>query len=315
MLNSSRPVRGVEVSRRIIAVAAVVLACAAGGPSRDTAAAVRCGLLAAARFSATGSGIIVLDAPPARGRLVTRGRDSEPAWSPDGRTLAFTRQTGNQSFKRSVYVLDTYSGRVRKVSGDVPSATSPAWAADGRRLAFLIGSGVRTIDVRTRKVLFERSFAGLGIKLQWLTGAKFVIELWSGSVLLMEENGKTRTLTTLGFGFDPHVALDAKSLLFVRGTGPAGTGETRVVALDTRSGRTRFVTAKPRGPESNPAWSSDQRWIAFTAALDATSFRRQAMSEEIFIVRSDGTGLRRLTHNAAEEFDPTWNPACESGLK
>lgn len=56
---------------------------------------------------------------------VARGRD--PAWSPDGRKLAYT------SPKYELAVVDATGGPARIVSRD---AIGPAWSPDGKRLAF-----------------------------------------------------------------------------------------------------------------------------------------------------------------------------------
>ena len=50
-----------------------------------------------------------------------------------------------------------------------------------------------------------------------------------------------------------------------------------------------------------PAWSRDGRQIAFVESSHARS--------EIYVVKVDGTGLRRLTKNRkADDFAPTWTP-------
>lgn len=48
------------------------------------------------------------------------------------------------------------------------------------------------------------------------------------------------------------------------------------------------------------AWSRDGAWIAFTKTVAGNS--------DIFIVRPDGTGARRLTFDPSEDIGPTWSP-------
>ena len=50
----------------------------------------------------------------------------------------------------------------------------------------------------------------------------------------------------------------------------------------------------------SPAWSPDGHWIVF-------SLERNAQAD-IFIVRADGSGLRRVTHAPGVETDPDWRP-------
>ncbi len=68
----------------------------------------------------------------------------------------------------------------------------------------------------------------------------------------------------------------------------------------------RTVTGSPRrlaGPgryATQPAWSPDRRRVAFLS--DRTG------PIDVYTVRADGTGLRRLTRTAARERDVTWSP-------
>ena len=50
-----------------------------------------------------------------------------------------------------------------------------------------------------------------------------------------------------------------------------------------------------------PAWSPDGRKIAF----DGTT--RDGKSE-IYVINADGSGKRRLTRTAGQEFGPAWSP-------
>jgi Tol biopolymer transport system component len=70
--------------------------------------------------------------------LTRNDSDSSPAWSPDGRRLAFVRGDGVCLVRRDG------SGRVRIARGDDPA--EPAWSPDGRRLAFSVPGEVRVAD-------------------------------------------------------------------------------------------------------------------------------------------------------------------------
>jgi TolB protein len=72
-----------------------------------------------------------------------------PAWSPDGRRIAFVRAA-------RLFILDLTNGVVARVAGIPDSSFYPAWSPDGMRLAF-VGKGELTweifaIDIATRAV-------------------------------------------------------------------------------------------------------------------------------------------------------------------
>ena len=72
-------------------------------------------------------------------RQLTRGTglDHEPAWSPDGRWVAYSR-TERRSKLTSVYVIPGTGGTPRLL---VRGARSPSWSPTGRRLAILRARG------------------------------------------------------------------------------------------------------------------------------------------------------------------------------
>ena len=59
-------------------------------------------------------------------------RDGDPSWSPDGRRLAFTStRDGNEE----IYVWDTDTGALTRLTFDPARDRDPAWSPDGTRLA------------------------------------------------------------------------------------------------------------------------------------------------------------------------------------
>src|SRR5437016_7102050 len=70
-------------------------------------------------------------------RQLTAGTtsDSDPAWSPDGSKVAFTRRypgTGH----RAVFVVNANGAALRRITPANLEAAEPAWAPGGKRLAF-----------------------------------------------------------------------------------------------------------------------------------------------------------------------------------
>src|SRR6185369_1478486 len=73
----------------------------------------------------------------------------------------------------------------------------------------------------------------------------------------------------------------------------------------------RNLTNHPGG-DFRPAWSADGRWIAFTTDRHSKNLRGASgfvvmQSTEIYVVRADGSELRRVTQAEMFEGSPNWS--------
>ena len=66
-------------------------------------------------------------------QLTQSGQDSAPAWSPDGKTLAFLSSRGGNS---QVYLLSMSGGEPRKLTTLSSGADLFQWSPDGKTIAF-----------------------------------------------------------------------------------------------------------------------------------------------------------------------------------
>jgi Tol biopolymer transport system component/imidazolonepropionase-like amidohydrolase len=68
--------------------------------------------------------------------------DAEPAWSPDGRHLAWSSDRGGNGTLLDLWLYDTRTGALRQLTREPTSAMGAAWSPDGTRLAFLNVDGI-----------------------------------------------------------------------------------------------------------------------------------------------------------------------------
>jgi tricorn protease len=59
------------------------------------------------------------------------------------------------------------------------------------------------------------------------------------------------------------------------------------------------------GNSQGPSFSPDGKWVAFTAYFDNYG---EDHGCEIYVIRVDGTDLRRLTNNGYCDYQPRWGP-------
>ena len=82
------------------------------------------------------SDIYVMNADGSGKRMLTHNAryNAEPAWSPDGRKIAFrSAQNGN----RDIYVMNADGSGKRNLTRNPAQDGSPSWSPDGRRIAFI----------------------------------------------------------------------------------------------------------------------------------------------------------------------------------
>ncbi len=87
--------------------------------------------------------VFVVDVETGESKQLTGGdyEHAQPAWSPDGRWLAFVSDRERQRFQRplrgDLWAMPSAGGRARKLTRSRGAASQPAYSPDGRLIAFV----------------------------------------------------------------------------------------------------------------------------------------------------------------------------------
>ncbi len=168
-------------------------------------------------------------------RLVSDGYwVCDPAWSPDGKTLAYSTDRGGTL---DIWLRDMATGGERQLTRHKDAALSAAWSRDGKALAFLDQNGsLHTVGVATGTV---RQVFG---------------PIWEPGKPTWSPDGKTLALAA----FKPYSARFREGL-------------SEILTVDVASGAATYQPVFPdkslgtRG-DDGPVWSPDGKAMAFVFA-------------------------------------------------
>ncbi len=227
-----------------------------------------------------------------RARPLTSGdKDTDPAWSPDGRWIAFTAKRKDDQ-DAQLYVISPAGGEAQRVGSAAGGVTAIKWFADGRRIAFVawVWPDLRG-DAAQKKRLAERKASKVKASVtergeyrywdHWLADGRephvFACDVASGRC--------TDLLAGTGLALQPwepsaehyDLAPDARELALTidPAAEPGMMNRCDIVVVDLRRRRVRNLTSRSGMSDEHPRYSPDGRWIAFHAYDTARAFNDQ----------------------------------------
>jgi Periplasmic component of the Tol biopolymer transport system len=239
------------------------------------------------------------------------------SWSPDGKLLAFSDRAARDEHP-SISLLSLESLEVRRLSSPPPSKGdfNPAFSPDGRTLAFNRGSGgfqsIYTMPVSGGQEQRLASGAAYNWGLAWTADGRDIVfantGLNSGWLWKMRFGGGEPEQLPYGQeGSEPSIR--GNKLVYLRQTANFNIWSRKLGSLLSSGTPDKFISSTRM--ESGPQFSPDGSKIAFESTRSGFF--------EVWMCRSDGSGLVQLTHFNSHTGTPRWSPdgqqiAFDSGV-
>ena len=230
---------------------------------------------------ADGKGHIKTMAPDGSARRTVPIPDgaTEVRLSPDGRSILFTT----------------------RIEDDVPEVTETGWRLFTARSD---GSQVREIAE--------------GYNASWSpSGGEIIYTRYNAAtdddIWVMNSDGTDARALFTGpqWEFLPEWSPDGKTIAFLSASkgAPAAGSNWNIYLMDADGSDVRELTEFPDPLISEQGtWANGLEWSPDSKKLAYSSFNFQEESIDIFIVRVDGSGTRRVTRGPGAEWDPVWSP-------
>jgi Tol biopolymer transport system component len=259
----------------------------------------------------TGGAITLFTPEGVRLRQLTRPRagihDFSPAFSPDGKLLAFIRYTS--AYTSDLYFIPVGGGPPRQLTFDHADIRGISWLPDNRTLVFASNRGNGYSVWRT--TLDGENPAQIPLNGYRITDPSVSRD---GGLLAYTDtlrNSNVWRIRRAGDGHSlspPEMLIGSSRQSFCAHYSPDGR---KIAFLSDRSGSFEVWVARADGSEpvqitsfrgpmaGSPRWSPDGQRLAFDARPEGHA--------AIFVVSADGGDPRPLEHNTFEERMPSWS--------
>lgn len=269
-----------------------------------------------AYVTATGIGknsryaLIVADADGYNPRTVLRSDEPllSPAWSPDGRKLAyvsFERGNGNSS----IYLQDIATGARERVANFRGINGAPSFSPDGTRLALSLSrSGnpeIYVMDLGSKALRQVTDQFGIDTDPAWSPdGASlYFTSDRSGKPQLYRMpaagGGATRMSFQGGYNAEPTIAYDGRKIAVAQGNG----NTFRIGLLDLSLGAPRWSMLSPGSLDESPSFAPNASMILYAT--------REGGRGVLYAVSADARVRQRLVLAGGDVREPAWGPYRE----
>lgn len=233
--------------------------------------------------------------------------ESSPQWSADSRSIAFlanrdAQPTGGRG--NQIWIIPVGGGEAEKITDEESGISQFRWSPDGKSIAYVIADVPK--DKAEREKRKKDKFDTIVVDADFNYSHLWVVDLASKDKKRLTEGAFTAA--------DPQWSPDSRWIAYVINrsgrqessfTDISEDRNSDIFVIAAEGGQSRQLTSN-KGPDSQPRWSPDGKWIAYVANSDASVW---AAKSEVMVMAAEGGSPRSLTSSYHDSvFGIQWSP-------